>query len=754
FCTLDIPNAPTYSKYSDTASAVAVDNLTPDTVRYLVGEYTASDSLIKITWEPPANTPDIAGYWVCPEYPTGTRYRLAHSSPVTRTIYYWPVPAGWPDTVPAGIAVAAMDYSGHISNWVLRYVILKSSVAISDNPSATGLNNSPKLIYDSFRNLLHTVYTDNNTVIYKNSNNEGISWANETNLGDGFYPGLTKDNNNELHCVWVNLIPAPPPPDPTQPKTFYLPWEQFTWQLKYCYTHNGQWQTEDTKIIDVFTKIVPTPVSMHFSAPSITTTSDSVHIFMEKTAYVLGPGPANWRWLWQLCYYSFPKGNPDLLNYTVIDSAYEYFPPPPHLVPDSLVKISDPSCVSDRYNSLHIAYTIRSEIRYQNKTGANWTGPQVISPLGIYDQPCIGINNDEITVVWAGNPMPGPGSQILCRRKFINSAWGSVERLDKGTNISVFPICLNNQVLWSEQIDSINYEIYYSRLSGYTWTEPENLSNTLRRSILPQAAFYRGPRQSTLYYLFTDGNEPPYYLFTGKKVFKTDEIPVYAIDLGAETPSSATIQRDGFLVYGEEAYKTVDYDSTELIYSLSGLEPSGKYEIEWDWYYESNQDWHERLRIDDIFNEHKWVPSGERVTIRKPIPQAVIQDGIMEITNEITGGNGLAVLSGFAILDAGEQGGGPQGEEAQFTGAFYLDRIYPNPAKGMIRIRFNSPDNRRVAVKLYDVCGRLMHKEDIKKSRIGMNEIIVRPGGFSAGVYFVRLEAGDFKKTEKAIMLK
>ncbi len=740
-----------WSSYSNVASACAIDNLTPDTVRNLQGVYLAGDCLIKITWDPPnpTNNPDIAGYWICPEYPDGMRYQLAHSSPVTRTVYYWPVSLPLPDS--AGIAVAAMDYSGHISDWVLKYVQLRPSAALSNNPSATGLNNSSKLLYDANRGLLHIVYSDNNSVIYKNSNSGGISWTNEIDLGSGSYPALAKDLNNELHCAWVNLSPPLPPSDPTQPDTFYLPLPEYIWYLKYRYTQNGIWQGESAFVIDDFTKSPAIPMSMHFSAPAIVVTQDSVHIFMEKTVYYYyTPG-----WYWLLCYYAFPKSHPDMLSCSVIDSAFEYMPPPPLASPESLINISDPSCVADKYNGLHITYAVCSEIKYQSKINGTWSGAQTISPAGTYHHPSIGINFDELTVVWSGNLIPESGSEILCRRKFINSAiWGNVEHLDKGNNLSVFPICLNNQVLWSEQIDNTNYEIYYSRLSGYTWTEPENLSRTLSRSMFAQAAFYRGPRKGTLFYVFTDGNIAPYYLFTDKKDFLLDEIPVYAVNLGTEERSAITVERDGFLVYGEEPYMTVDYDSTRLVYSLTGLEPNGKYEIEWDWYHKFSGDSKQRLRTDNILNEHKWIPSGERVTIRKPVPQAVVQDGVMEITNEITAGDGCAVLSGFTIFDVAESGGGPQGEETMISGPFFLERIHPNPTKGALKIRFNSPDERSVSIKLYDVCGRLVQQECLKKSKTGVNELLITSPNYSAGVYFVQVDAGNCKKVEKTVWLR
>ncbi|MGB9721753.1 MAG: T9SS type A sorting domain-containing protein [bacterium] len=111
---------------------------------------------------------------------------------------------------------------------------------------------------------------------------------------------------------------------------------------------------------------------------------------------------------------------------------------------------------------------------------------------------------------------------------------------------------------------------------------------------------------------------------------------------------------------------------------------------------------------------------------------------------------------GFAVRGEppDSAGGGPMGGEIQITEPFFLERVSPNPAKGILRIKFNSPDNHSITIKLYDVCGRLVHKENIIKSKIGMNEILIRPEGLSAGVYFVRLEIEGYEKIEKAILLK
>jgi hypothetical protein len=40
------------------------------------------------------------------------------------------------------------------------------------------------------------------------------------------------------------------------------------------------------------------------------------------------------------------------------------------------------------------------------------------------------------------------------------------------------------------------------------------------------------------------------------------------------------------------------------------------------------------------------------------------------------------------------------------------------------------------------------------KARIGVNEVLIRPKGLSAGVYFVRLETTDYNRIEKLILLR
>ena len=88
-----------------------------------------------------------------------------------------------------------------------------------------------------------------------------------------------------------------------------------------------------------------------------------------------------------------------------------------------------------------------------------------------------------------------------------------------------------------------------------------------------------------------------------------------------------------------------------------------------------------------------------------------------------------------------------------------LGVISPNPFRRMTVIRFSIGQGAEsIALKIYDVSGRLVRQWDY--STIRQSDHIVWDGTdqndrqVPAGVYFVDFRAGDYKKTEKAILLR
>lgn len=94
---------------------------------------------------------------------------------------------------------------------------------------------------------------------------------------------------------------------------------------------------------------------------------------------------------------------------------------------------------------------------------------------------------------------------------------------------------------------------------------------------------------------------------------------------------------------------------------------------------------------------------------------------------------------------------GPQDSKTQLVKFFSFEKLYPNPARDILKIRFNSPDERKITIKLYDAAGRLVKDIFDGNAKIGMNEISYESKNLPDGVYFVRLETANYRVTEKVI---
>jgi len=98
-----------------------------------------------------------------------------------------------------------------------------------------------------------------------------------------------------------------------------------------------------------------------------------------------------------------------------------------------------------------------------------------------------------------------------------------------------------------------------------------------------------------------------------------------------------------------------------------------------------------------------------------------------------------------------------------------LNALYPNPFKRKTLIRFSIGDiqmqdarskKQDISLKIYDASGRLVKDFNLQSEICNMQSSVIWDGTdqndrkVPAGVYFVRFEAGDYKKVEKAILLR
>ena len=85
---------------------------------------------------------------------------------------------------------------------------------------------------------------------------------------------------------------------------------------------------------------------------------------------------------------------------------------------------------------------------------------------------------------------------------------------------------------------------------------------------------------------------------------------------------------------------------------------------------------------------------------------------------------------------------------------FRIDQNYPNPFNPTTTIRFSIPKPSSVTLKLFDMLGRevaTLVDEDLQS---GECKVIFDATGLTSGVYFYRIQAGEFTQLKKLMLLK
>ncbi len=85
---------------------------------------------------------------------------------------------------------------------------------------------------------------------------------------------------------------------------------------------------------------------------------------------------------------------------------------------------------------------------------------------------------------------------------------------------------------------------------------------------------------------------------------------------------------------------------------------------------------------------------------------------------------------------------------------FALHQNYPNPFNPSTYITFDLPKRVKVRISVYDVVGRLVKVLVDEEMPAGSYKVEFRGDGLPSGVYFYRLEAGDFMSVKKMVLVK
>ena len=85
---------------------------------------------------------------------------------------------------------------------------------------------------------------------------------------------------------------------------------------------------------------------------------------------------------------------------------------------------------------------------------------------------------------------------------------------------------------------------------------------------------------------------------------------------------------------------------------------------------------------------------------------------------------------------------------------FSLSQNYPNPFNPATKINFELPNSSKVKISVYDITGKLMSELLNTEKAAGYYTVEFNGVNLSSGMYFYRIEAGDFSAVKKMILIK
>lgn len=125
-----------------------------------------------------------------------------------------------------------------------------------------------------------------------------------------------------------------------------------------------------------------------------------------------------------------------------------------------------------------------------------------------------------------------------------------------------------------------------------------------------------------------------------------------------------------------------------------------------------------------------------------------------DLTWELVGNENIlkgAVINGIVYGDTTVVG---VNDHDNLPKEFYLSQNYPNPFNPSTKIKFVIPKSSLVNLKVYNVLGMEVATLVNEEKRPGIYEVEFDGSNLSSGIYFYRLQAGNFSDTKKFILLK
>jgi hypothetical protein len=152
--------------------------------------------------------------------------------------------------------------------------------------------------------------------------------------------------------------------------------------------------------------------------------------------------------------------------------------------------------------------------------------------------------------------------------------------------------------------------------------------------------------------------------------------------------------------------------------------------------------------------------TGKVITDGASFGTGLSKEGVIAyvLFNEKTAGNHYASIESVIARNSGNLD-----LEVNFAGmnngvgvpkTFSLNQNYPNPFNPLTKIEYALPNDAKVTIKIYDMLGREVNVFVNEVKKAGYYSVEWNGSQLSSGVYFYKMQAGDFNAVKKMMLIK
>ncbi len=252
---------------------------------------------------------------------------------------------------------------------------------------------------------------------------------------------------------------------------------------------------------------------------------------------------------------------------------------------------------------------------------------------------------------------------------------------------------------------------------------------------------------------------------TASAAFWSEGAGIYCVNSHVLITNNVICDNHSYAVNGAGAGGIAGYNSYVMILNTIIRGNTNDYENcqvfgNWDLFYSNIEDGYEgegNIDIDPLFRDPENGDFHLMATYcGDPYDSPCIDMGkpsILDTLLDCSWGLGTE-RSDMGAYAGGEGTVGIDDPVAQIPETILLSQNYPNPFNASTIIRYELPQQSQVTLDIYDILGRQVITLEDGIKTAGSHQVIWQAEDISSGVYFYKIQAGEYVETQKMMLVK